>query len=170
MAQAKRETRPGTGKPAPKGKRQVLSKRLKTDFTHISDKDPDNQYYLMANEGGRIQTALREGWEPVEGIMPGGKWDPDSHRKTDEAAPTSGVIRLPPGRTDDSELILMKTSKENYDLMEREPVRQRMAAIDEALSRGGDQSGLSGDGNSYAPNLPDGGTGLSEHKSDTLVE
>lgn len=170
MAQAKRKARPSTRKPAGKGIRHTLTKRLKTDFSHVSDDDPENQYYLMKNDGGRIQEALRDGWEPVEGASPGGRWDPDAKKvQTDEATPKGGVIRLSAGRRDDSELILMKTSKENYDQKVREPVRQRMAAIDEALARGRDQSGMSDDGNSYAPKLPDGaGRGLSEYKSDTL--
>lgn len=163
-----RTKRPSTKTATNKKSRKSHTRRMKTDFSRLQDADPDNQYRLVLNEGGQVQQRLADGWVTVSGDSPGGKWDPDAHNKsTEEASPKSGVVRISAGKSTDAELILMKTSKKNFDEMERAPIRQRMEDIDAAMKDGVDQSKM-GDQNSYAPKTPDGGVGLSETKSNQL--
>ena len=170
MTQTKaKRGRPSTKKAASKKSRKSHTRRMKTDFSHLQEADPDNQYRLVLNEGGQVQQRLADGWVTVTGDSPGGRYDPDAHtNSTEDTAPKGGVIRISAGKSTDAELILMKTSKANFDEMERAPIRQRMEDIDAALKGGQNQSG-DNSVNSYAPKLPDGsGTGLSETKSNQL--
>ena len=163
-----RTKRPSTKTATNKKSRKSHTRRMKTDFSHLQKADPENQYRLVLNEGGQVQQRLADGWVTVTGDSPGGKWDPDAHNKsTEDASSKSGVVRISAGKSTDAELILMKTSKKNFDEMERAPIRERMEDIDAALKGGVDQSGDSST-NSYAPKTPDGGQGLTETKSNQL--
>lgn len=171
----RQKTRPSTKEAVDKSTRKPASRRrLKTDFSYLQREHPGKVLRLMNNEGGRIQTAINDGWEPVKGIGTHGVWTPETHQKdADMVAQKTSVVQIPASRTTDLTQILMMIDKDLFDEIERAPIRERVALTEEALGMGvnnsaGEAAGVTGI-QTYAPNLPSGGVGF-EKTSVELLE
>ncbi len=171
----RQKTRPSTKQAADKSTRKPAKRRrLKTDFSYLQRENPGKVLRLMNNEGGRIQMAINDGWEPVKGIGTHSVWTPETHRKdADVVAQSTSVIQIPASKTTDLMHILMMIDEDSFDELERAPIRDRVASTEAALGMGknnsaGEAAGVTGI-QTYAPNLPSGGTGF-EQQSVELLE
>lgn len=174
-SRGRQKTRPSTKQAVDKSIRKPAKRRrLKTDFSYLQEENPGKVLRLMNNEGGRIQMAINDGWEPVKGIGTHSVWTPETHRKdADTVAQKTSVVQIPASKTTDLMHILMMIDKDLFDELERAPIRERVALTEAALGMGknnsaGEAAGVTGI-ETYAPNLPSGGVGF-EQQSVELLE
>ena len=125
---------------------------------------PQDKWELqwINNEGGEIERVIHEyGAEPVEGKGTAGAWAPDG-----TSTQTSSTMMRPVGRgrnLDAIDAVLMAIPRDVWE-DEKEARRERKQQKTQALKKGVNQSGATGDtsGGTYAPELSNGKFGYSE--------
>ena len=140
---------------------------LQTDFSYIKNKpeNADKVFRLVNDEKGRVAKFIRQGWEPVQeeesdqvlGSFLDARSDSKQPSKSSKNVPSYVYVHVGQiNTTSDGRAVLMMIDKEKFKKIQS----QRMAKI-EASEQALDPRTVNGNGvETYAPNLPTGGTGL----------
>lgn len=144
--------------------RESFKPNLSTDFSYLLKDHPGKVFRLVNDEKGRVDRMMRDGWEPVQGSGTEGSFLSRQNASKPSGNAKGGVdyISISVGQTQttsDCKALLMMIDEEQAKLI-REYKNKLVQQSEQALLPDGMREK---DSSIYAPNLPDGGSGLSRN-------